>query len=137
MKIEVLKQFSVLLPNKPGALNRLAQLFSQKGINILGLASEVRDDSGIVRIAVDPKVDVSAVLSQAGFASVETRLLSVEVDDEPGELFWLTQALAEGGINITTVYGTAAPKGSCRILIATENTQKARLLLESLQAAPA
>ena len=52
MKVELIKQFSIFLPNRPGSLARLARLFAEKKVNMLGIASEVRDDSGMVRIAV-------------------------------------------------------------------------------------
>lgn len=137
MKVDILKQFSVFMPNRPGALSALAGLFAAKGINILGLASEVRDDSGVVRIAVAPEVDASAVLCAGGFSSVETSLLSVALEDKAGELHRLAKVLAEGKINITTVYGTVSTPGAGRVLIAVENVQKARALLESLGAADA
>ena len=132
MKIEIIKQFSVFMPNRPGALSGLARLFAEKGINLLGIASDVRDDSGMIRIAVEAKAEVSAILSQAGFASVETRLLSIELSNKSGELYRITKILAEGKINITTVYGTAIGGHSCRILIAAEHTEKAKNLLERL-----
>ena len=132
MKVEILKQFSVFMPNRPGSLSSLARLFSEKSINIVGLASEVRDDSGVVRIAVESDVDVSAILSAGGFSSVETNLISVEVPNKPGELFRIARALADGKINITTVYATSTGGGTSRILVAVENVPKARALLETL-----
>jgi len=121
------------MPNKPGALTRLAALFSEKNINILGIASEVRDDSGLVRIALENDADVSSILSSAGFSSVETHILSVEVDDKPGELLRVAAALAEGKVNITTVYGTSVEGAkTSRILIAAQNTDKALAILEAL-----
>ncbi len=133
MKVHKIKQFSVFMPNKPGALTRLAALFSEKGINILGIASEVRDDSGLVRIALENETDVSSILTAAGFSSVETHILSVEVDDKPGELLRVASALADGKVNITTVYGTSvAGASTSRILIAAQNTDKALALLENL-----
>ncbi len=138
MKVHKIKQFSVFLPNKPGALSRLGALFAEKGINILGIASEVRDDSGLVRIALENDAEVSGILSQAGFSSVETHILSVEVDDKPGELLRVTAALAEGKINITTVYGTSVTGAKAsRILIAAQNIDKALSLLEGLAAGTA
>jgi hypothetical protein len=130
VKVQVLKQFSVFLPNKPGALSGLAKLLADRGVNVLGIASEVRDDSGLVRVAVDPSDDISHLLSKAGFSSVETSVLSVDLPDKPGELFRLTRLLAEGRINITTVYGTGGAGASARILIAAENAEKARALIE-------
>jgi hypothetical protein len=132
VKIEILKQFSIFLPNRPGALARLAKLFADKQVNMVGIASEVRDDSGMVRIAVAGDADVSGILSAAGFASVETTLISVEVSDKPGELFRVAQALADGKVNITTVYGTSTDGHSSRILINAENSEKARAALDKL-----
>jgi hypothetical protein len=138
VRVEKLKQFSIFMPNRPGALARLAELFSAEKINILGIASEVRDDSGLVRIALPMTADVSGVLSKAGFSSVETFILSVEVDDSPGELFRVTQALADAKINITTVYGTAVDGAkSARILVALQNADKALEVLQALAQARA
>lgn len=138
MRVEKLKQFSIFMPNRPGALARLAELFSTEKINILGIASEVRDDSGLVRIALPQDADVSSVLSKAGFSSVETFILSVEVDDSPGELFRVTEALAQAKINITTVYGTAVEGAkTARILVALQNADKALEVLQALAQARA
>jgi hypothetical protein len=133
VKVEKIKQFSVFMPNKPGALSRLVMLFAEKGVNILGIASEVSAESGLVRIALANDSDASSLLSKAGFSSVETQILSVELDDKPGQLLRVCDALAEGKINITTVYGTSGPGAkSSRILIAVQNTDKALDLLEAL-----
>lgn len=120
------------MPNKPGALTALVRLFAERRINLVGIASEVRDDSGLVRLAVEGNADVSAILSQAGFASVETSLLSIEVDDKPGELLRAAAALSDARINVTMVYGTSAGEGRARILVTAENAEKARAALEKI-----
>lgn len=131
MKVTVIRQYSVFMPNKPGALARLAQAFSDSGINIIGITSEVRDDSALVRIALAGESEHSGVLSKAGYASVEGRLLSVEVDDRPGQLADITKRLGSGGVNITTVYGTAIGDGRSRLLFAVDDTDRAVELLQS------
>lgn len=120
------------MPNKPGALTALVRLFADRKINLVGIASEVRDDSGLVRLAVEGDADVSAILSQAGFASVETSLLSVEVDDQPGQLLRAAAALSDAKINVTMVYGTSVGSGKARIMVSAENFEKARATLEKL-----
>ncbi len=132
MKVDVLKQFSIFLPNRPGALSRLTKILCDAGINVVGVASEVRDDSGVVRIAVGGDVDLSSLLTKNGFSSIESRLISVFALDKPGELYRIARALADGKVNITTVYGTAVDGLSSRILMAVENTDKARAILEVL-----
>src|SRR6201997_3032659 len=121
------------MANKPGALSRLVALFGEKGVNILGIASEVSAESGLVRIALANDSDASSILSKAGFSSVETHILSIELDGKPGQLLRVADALAEGKINVTTVYGTSSPGASTsRILIAVQNTDKALELLEAM-----
>lgn len=132
MKASVIKQYSIFMPNQPGALARLALAFGESDVNIVGIASEVRDDSGLVRIAVESGVSVSGVLSRAGFASVEGKLLSLEIDDKPGKLAEVAGLLADAGINITTIYGTALSSQVCRMLIAVDDTDEAMQVLEAL-----
>jgi len=131
MKFTIIKQYSVFMPNKPGALADLTEPFGAAGFNLLGISSEVREDSALVRLAVDSEEDCSAVLSKAGFASVEGRLLSIEIDDTPGRLGEVTRKLGKSGVNISTVYGSSSGGSSCRILIAAENTDKALKLLNA------
>ncbi len=130
MKVGAVTQYSVFLENKPGALSRLVRLFSDKGINLIGLASEVRDDSGVVRLAVEEGVDGADVLIAAGFPVVETPLLSVELPDRAGALTELTRVLAEARVNITTVYGAAVGGSACRLLFAVSDMEKAKAVIE-------
>ena len=116
MKVDILKQFSVFMPNRPGALSGLARVFSEKNIDILGLASEVRDDSGVVRIAVGADADVSAILSQAGFSSVETNLISVDLEGRPGELHRIARFRRSetGGTGLTALLFRRQLQACCR-----------------------
>ena len=130
MGISIAKQYSVFLPNKPGALNEFVKLFADQGVNIIGIASEIRDDSGVVRITVEGDKKIGNALTQAGFTTVETPVLSIEMVDKPGELEKLTKILGKYGINITTVYGTAFGGTTARMLISADDSKKAQEILE-------
>ena len=130
--VKLIRQYTVFLPNVPGALSKFVELFANEGINIIGIASEIRDDSGVVRIAVDADRKVSHILTGAGFTTIETSMLSVELPDKPGELLRLSRILGENGINITTVYGTSFGGCSGRLLLNASDPDKA---LEVLKAA--
>ncbi len=77
MPIRAIKQYTVFLPNVPGALSKFIELFANQQVNIIGIASEIRDDSGIVRVAVDTDRKVSHLLTDAGFTTIETSMLSL------------------------------------------------------------
>ncbi|OGR65877.1 MAG: hypothetical protein A2X31_00825 [Elusimicrobia bacterium GWB2_63_22] len=130
MPVKLIKQYTVFLPNVPGALSKFVELFTNEGVNIVGIASEIRDDSGIVRIAVDAERKVSHLLTGAGFTTIETQMISVELKDKPGELLRMTRMLSEHNINITTVYGTADSGGTDRVLLNVSDLDKALELLK-------
>ncbi|MDT8285506.1 MAG: ACT domain-containing protein [Elusimicrobiales bacterium] len=130
--IKIVKQYSVFLPNIPGALSKFVELFSKEGVNIIGIASEIRDDSGIVRITVDTDRKISYLLTNAGFTTVETQMIMIELPDKPGTLFKLTSMLADNGINITTVYGTTYTGSIGHLLLNVSDANKALELIKGL-----
>ncbi len=125
MAIKAVKQYTVFLPNKPGSLSNFVELFANEGINIIGIASEIHDESGIVKIAIDSDKKLSYILTRAGFTTLETTMISIDLLDRPGELLKLTKILGENDINITTVYGTAFGGTTSRILINVSDPHKA------------
>jgi hypothetical protein len=131
MSVKLIRQYTVFLPNVPGALAKFVELFANEGINIIGLASEIRDDSGVVRIAVDGDRKVSHILTGAGFTTIETSMISLELEDKPGQLLRLTRLLSENNINITTVYGTSFGGASGRLLMNASDTDKALEVLKT------
>ena len=131
MPVKLIRQYTVFLPNVPGALAKFVELFANEGINIIGLASEIRDDSGVVRIAVDGDRKVSHILTGAGFTTIETPMISLELADKPGQLLRLTKLLSENNINITTVYGTSFGGASGRLLMNASDTDKALEVLKT------
>lgn len=131
MSIKLVKQYTVFLPNVPGALSKFVELFANEGINILGLASEIRDDSGVVRVAIDADRKVSHLLTGAGFTTIETKMISVALPDKPGQLLRITKLLGEHNVNITTVYGTSDSGASGRLLMNASDVEKAMQVLQS------
>lgn len=131
MPIKLVKQYTVFLPNVPGALSKFVELFANEGINIVGLASEIRDDSGVVRVAIDADRKVSHLLTGAGFTTIETQMISVALPDKPGQLLRITKILGEHNVNITTVYGTADSGASGRLLMNASDVEKALQVLKS------
>ena len=121
------------MPNKVGSLSQLTALLAASHIDIIGIASEVSAESGLVRIALARNADISSILSRAGFSSVETPILSIEVEENSGYLAKVAEALSEGKVNITTVYGTSVDNSKkVRLLIAVQNIDRACEILEEL-----
>lgn len=131
MPVKLVRQYTVFLPNIPGALSKFVELFANAGINIIGLASEIRDDSGVVRVAVDADKKVSHILTGAGFTTIETTMISLKLEDKPGQLMRLTRVLGDNNINITTVYGTSDTGHTGRLLMNVSDSEKAVEVLKA------
>lgn len=131
MAVKLIRQYTVFIPNVPGALRKFVELFANEGVNIIGIASEIRDDSGVVRVAVDADRKVSHVLTGAGFTTIESYLISLDMPDRPGQLLRLAKILGENNINITTVYGTSIGGASGRLLLNVSDTDRALLVLQT------
>ncbi len=131
MPVKLVRQYTVFLPNIPGALAKFVELFANAGINIIGLASEIRDDSGVVRVAVDADKKVSHILTGAGFTTIETTMISLNLEDKPGQLMRLTRVLGDNNINITTVYGTSDTGNTGRLLMNVSDSDKAVEVLKA------
>jgi hypothetical protein len=128
--ISLVKQYTVFLPNKPGALHSFIEIFAKEGINIIGISSEIHDDSGIVRICVETNEKLSYLLTRAGFTTLETTMLSIILPDRKGELCKLTKLLADNNINITSIYGTTASNPSRLLLNVSDLDKTIKLLKE-------
>jgi hypothetical protein len=125
MSVKLIRQYTVFLPNVPGALSRFVELFANEGVNIIGIASEIRDDSGVVRVAIEDDRKVSHLLTGAGFTTIETQMISLDLPDQPGFLLRLTKVLGDHNINITTVYGTSIGGASGRLLLNASEPERA------------
>lgn len=130
--IKLVRQYSVFLPNTPGGMNKFLERFFSEGINIIGIASEMTDDAGIVRITVDTESTISTVLTKEGFTTIETPMILMELMDKPGMLLRMSTLLSAHDINITTVYGTTYTGSVGHLLLNVTDVPRAMELLKDL-----
>lgn len=131
MAISVIKQYSVFLINEPGALKNFAELFVRDNVNIIAISQDVRYDAAVVRIAVKYEEEISHALTKAGFTSVKTDAICLDVKDRTGLARDIGAVLFKQGINITTIYGAAMEDGMSRWIIVVNDITKALNALET------
>lgn len=112
-------QTQVLLPNRPGELEKLCRVLAEAEVNIHAVM--VRDDVAVsaVRLVLDKPRVGRQVLTHGKFAVTESELLAVLCSDEPGELWKVSAILAENHANIQYSYSAArAVSGKAVVLFA-------------------
>lgn len=120
------KQISVFLENKPGRLAEFTDVLSAHNVNLRALSLAEAEDFGIVRIIVDNVYNASTVLKETGYVFSITKVLAVELTDEPGALSKAILVLGENGVNIEYMYAfTTRKKGVAYMIFRVADNQKA------------
>ncbi len=99
-----LKQLSLFLENKPGALSRPIQLLSKNRFNILTLALADTQQFGILRLMLRDWEKAKQLLEKSGFVVKVTDVVAIEVPDQPGGLAGILAHLEKGGVNVEYMY---------------------------------
>lgn len=101
------KQFSVILPNKPGALADFSEKLAKNGVNIQAISGEGGETSGVIRIITDDVRSTEKALNGSYRYVCEAAYL-VKLKNRPGELAKMSRKISNAGININFlyVYGT-------------------------------
>ena len=100
-----IKQLSLFLENKPGALSRPVALLAKARINLLTLSIADTQQFGILRFILRDWERAKALLEKEGFVVKVSDLVAVEVPDEPGGLARILTTLEKAGVNLEYMYG--------------------------------
>ncbi len=112
------KQISVFVENKQGALLDITTRLAQHQINIRAVTLADTTRFGIFRLIVDKPDECEKALREEGFTVSITNVLIVKLPDRPGGLAGAVKVLSEHGINIDYLYAfiTHAVNDTCVII---------------------
>ena len=99
------KQLSLFLENKPGALSQPIKLLAQANLNVLTLSIADTAQFGILRLVVREWEKASQVLQADGFVVKGSDLVAIEVADEAGGLAEILDTLEKARVNLEYMYG--------------------------------
>ena len=98
------KQISVFLENKPGALADMARVLADNEIDMRAFSLAETSDFGIARVIVDDLYKTTTVLKDAGFIHSVSSVLAVAIPDVPGGLGQVLSVLRDENINVEYMY---------------------------------
>ena len=127
----VIRQLSVFLEDRVGALLRLFKVFEGSSVKIVGMSVVHTVDCSIVRLICDDCDTAMDLLQGKGFAFVESELLAVELPQGQG-LMSICSALLTGEVNIDYAYPLLTrPSGRAVLVIRTDNLETAASVLKA------
>ena len=124
------KQISVFLENKAGALSDMTQVLADNDIDMRAFSLAEASDFGIARMIVDDVYKTTTVLKDAGFVHSVSIVLAVPVPDKPGGLNGVLAVLKTLGINVEYMYAfLGAKKEIAYMIMKSDDAQKAEVAL--------
>ncbi len=99
-----MKQVSIFAENKKGALHKILSALSEAGVNIAGFVTNDSAEFGIIRMVTSDVDKAGELLEKTGYLYKVSDVLGVEIEDEPGALNTLLEALLHMNINVEYLY---------------------------------
>lgn len=129
--MEIIKQISVFLANKPGTLAAVCDELEKAKINILALTITDSVDHSVIRMVLSDPLRGLNIFEERGVLAVENKVLMIENDNKPGSLGRIAARLAKAKINIEYAYLATSPKAKQGLLILrTDDSKKALKVLQ-------
>lgn len=99
-----IKQISILLENRVGALIEITDLLEKYNINIRAISVSDTVKFGILRLIVDQPDVCAEALQKEDLTISVTEVLAIALEDHPGGLSRVVRLLAEHAIDIDYAY---------------------------------
>ncbi len=130
-----MKEFTVTIADKPGALGTCFHALAEGGVNILAFQSYVEEGESLARLLVDRPSAAKVVLGQLRMIFEETEAAVVRLPHRPGELGHAAALLGEKKINIDYSYCGLEPGSTLALVVfGVDNLNKAASLLDDMAA---
>lgn len=128
-----LKQLTVFVENKQGALVEITDTLAVHQVNIRALSIADTQDFGILRLIVDDNETALKTLAEEGHLINTTDVVGVKIGDQPGKLSKALAVLDKAGINMEYLYAfmTRTEKHAYVVLRVADNAATERALEEA------
>lgn len=127
-----IRQVSVFVENRKGALADALRTLSSAGVGLRALSIADTRDFGILRIITDDNRKAALTLSEQGYLCNVTEVVAAAADDKPGGLATLLTTLSDGGIDVEYVYAfVAEAKKHAWVVLRVNDNNAAEALLKA------
>jgi hypothetical protein len=111
------KQFTIAVQNRPGAVAEIARALGDAKVNIPALLGTAQGTGGAVQLVVEDSRRAKKALDEARFRYQETTGEEHELPNKPGALAQYLDKLAAKGVNLNSIYATAAKGGKKAVVV--------------------
>jgi len=126
----VLREISLILPNRPGALEGVARTLADHAINLAAIGADSSPRAGRLRLIVSDPSRAVRLLKAAGYRLEVREMLAVRLEDRAGSFLRVLEVLAAAKVNIRSVALLVARDGNQPLVaLSCNDLARARRLL--------
>jgi hypothetical protein len=124
-----MKDLTIALENRPGALAEVAEALGRAGISIEGGGAWVVNGRGVAHFLVEDEAGARTALGALRIQILEERhVLAARLkQNEPGQLGKISRRMAQAGVNIEALYSDH----DHRLILVVDDTEKGRVVAEA------
>jgi hypothetical protein len=112
--------------SKQGVLADIGELLGRQKVNIETLSASTHNGEGVLHLIVDDGEEAAEVLASNGYqVGAARRVLTVTLEDRPGELGRYCRRLADAGIGISAAYVARRSAGETELIFAVDDIEEA------------
>ena len=127
-----IKQLTVYVQNKKGAMASLTDVLAKNNVNIRALSIAETEDFGLLRIIVDNETAATKILEENSYLIKAIDVVGVKIGDKPGALTGALDVLDKAGIDVEYLYAfMARTEKHAYVVLRVEDNDKAAEILKA------
>jgi len=119
-----IKQFTISVDNRPGAVAEIAKTIGNAKVNILSLLGTAQGTGGTIHLLVEDARRARKALDEARVSYQETAAEDYELANKPGALAEYLSKLAAKGVNLSSIHVTALKGGKKAVVVYTVEAEQ-------------
>jgi hypothetical protein len=114
-----IKQFTIAVENRPGAVAEIAKALGNAKVNVLSLLGTAQGTSGTIQLVAEDARRAKKALDEAKISYQETAAEQYELPNKTGALAQCLEKLAAKGANLSSIHATALKGGRKALVVYT------------------
>jgi hypothetical protein len=114
-----IKQFTIAVENRPGAVAEIAKVLGDAKVNVLSLLGTAQGTSGTIQLVAEDARRAKKALDAAKISYRKTVAEEHELPNKAGALAQRLEQLATKGANLSSIHATASKGGRKAVVVYT------------------
>ena len=125
-----MKEFRVVIGNRPGELARVAENLAREGVNIKAVSATSGGNQVILHLIGHDVHATRSALQEMRAHFKEQEVVSLLIEDHAGELAKVANRISDAGLNMDAIYITGKADDLIELAVAVDDVKKAKKVLD-------